>query len=660
MERRSHIIESYKTKKNHYLGNIVYFVGKNNGASYSELILIDGQQRITSILLLLCALRDSISDDDYRNSINKRYLINDTGDSRFRVRLKQTSYDLENFIGIIDNQETAMQNTNNLISNYDMFRKLIKNCNIAPKDIYETITKLEVVDVNLQIEDDLHAIQTVFEKINSTGKQLTPADLIRNYLLLTNSFEEQEKLYSEYWEKIENRIKSKNISRFSRDYLILNIYEDVQEKNIYKMFKEYFVNSGAKHKDILSNMYKYSKYYEWLKFENCPDTKVNDLISILNYIKCDDVYPLFLYLFDQKYETDREELTKILNLLSDFMIRYRIVSPSGGGGALRAVIQQLLENLNLGIINSDYISILTELSNSNTPAGRFPTDKEFQEVLMSSVNGTYSKVVLMKIEEFERYNQLVSLSKVTIEHLMPQTLNDWWINNFGGKDEADIIYDKYLNCIGNLAPISQSYNSRNSNKPWPQKRINIQDVQFVITSEIAKNEEWKECDIIKRNNDIAKRACKAIIGPLKRTRKYQTKNSTNEFEEGLYSLADLTTPMTGTKLEYLVFDDSTYKVAKWKDLLALICNLAFNYDSILFDTIVSNNSIHKATSRKNYPKKDPIISSNRNLLVEPKEIEGSRYFSEGTISSSRVRVYAKKIMDFYSLTDRIQIYIKEK
>jgi uncharacterized protein with ParB-like and HNH nuclease domain len=653
------IIASHKNHKSHYLGNIVYYIGKNNGASYNEFILVDGQQRITTILLLLCALRDSIKDENVYESVNKRYLINDTGDNRFRIRLKQTSYDSKSFMSIID--DTPIENDdNNVTKNYNYFKKLISKCDVNAKEIYETIPKLEVVDVNLQIEDDLGAIQTVFEKINSTGKTLTAADLIRNFLLLANNSEEQERLYEDYWVKIEKTVKSNNISRFSRNYLILNIFEDVPDSKIYKMFKNHFNSTGASHIDILKDMYKYSKYYEWLKFENCPHDKINKLIKVLNYLKSDDVYPLYLYLFDNHYSVNKQELIKILTLLSDFMLRYRIVSPSGGGGALRSVVQQLLESLNSGIIENNYQSILFELSNSNAPSGRFPTDEEFIETLTNSVNTNYAKVVLLKIEESERSNIPIPLEQVTIEHIMPQTLNDWWIENLGGQENAERIHEKYLNCIGNLAPISQSYNSKISNKSWDIKQSNLKDVQFIITSEIADNIAWKESEITKRNSRLAERACKATISPLARTRKYQTKNTTSEFESGIYPISDITTPMSGTVLEYVIYDNMNIEVSTWKDFIAEICKIAYKIDCKFFKEIVRDNRIHKATSKYNYPEKDPIITQNSTLLLEAKPIGETGYFSEGVISSNRARVYAKQLMDLYGVTDRIQISVRER
>ncbi len=653
------IINSHKSNKSHYLGNIVYYVGKNSGASYNEFILVDGQQRVTTILLLLCALRDSIKDQSVFDSVNKRYLINDTGDNRFRVRLKQTSYDLKSFMSIID-KTPIEDDDNNVTKNYNWFLKLISNCDVNAKDIYETIPNLEVVDVNLQIDNDLGAIQTVFEKINSTGKRLTPADLIRNFLLLANTSSEQERLYEDYWVKIEQTIKNDNISRFARDYLIMNVFEDVPESKIYKMFKDHFDAAEALHIDILRDMYKYSKYYAWLKNENCPNNKINNLIKTLNYVKSDDLYPLYLYLFDTKYDSDIPELVKILTLISDFMLRYRIVSPAGGSGALRSVIQQLLEGMNSGVIDNSYEAIHFELSNSNTPSGRFPNDEELIKSLTEFVNTNYAKVVLLKIEEHEKNNTPIPLEQVTVEHIMPQTLSESWVRYLGGKNEAERIHEIYLNCIGNMTPISQSYNSKISNKSWEDKRVHIRDVQFIITSKIAENDEWKESNIKERNANIAARACNAITAPIERTRKYQTKNSTNEFESGVYPISDISTPMSGAVLECIAYDNKNIEVSTWKDFLCAICEIAYDLDSDLFENIVLENKIHKATSKNNYPQKDPIITQIPNLLGEAKQISGTEYFSEGNISSNRARVYAKQLLDIFGVTDRIQISVRER
>ena len=649
------IVKSYNTNKTHYLGNIVYYMGENSGASFNEFILVDGQQRITTILLLLCAIRDYCSED---LRIDSRYLINDTDIEKFRIKLKQTSYDYNSFASVINGANIQnVDKQSNIVKNYNYFVERLKTCDVSPKDIYDTIQKLEVVDVNLEIMDDLGKVQTVFEKINSTGKKLEPSDLIRNYLLLASTSSEQEDLYNNYWIKLEQQIGNDSISRFAKYYLISKLYEDVQNDNIYKSFKNYFDSNNSPHVEILNDMLKYSEYYSWLENEKCPNDKINITIQILNLLKTDDLYPLYIVLFEKLYISNQEELRKIMNLLSDYMLRYRIVSPSGGGGALRSSIYGLIEKIEGGIVDLTYDSILYELSNSSTPASRFPSDEEFKKQLMDSVYGAYARALLFKIELIERSNIPVELSKITLEHLMPQTRTAWWVENLGGAEEADRIYDTYLNCIGNLAPISGSYNSSNSNKPWSDKVNNLKDVQFVITSSVAANANWTEKEIVDRNEDLSNRACQLITGPLKRTRDYEAKESSAEFEPGVYSLADIVTPMSGQSLENLIYNGKEYSLTKWSSLLPTVCNILYDIDPELFNSIVSGNVIHKATSKQSYDAKDPMISYDSNLVVDPIKMNNVDIYIEGCISSDRARFYTKQILDIYGLSDVFKICV---
>lgn len=639
------VIAAYKTNSNHYLGNVVYYPGENSGATYTELILVDGQQRVTTILLLLCAIREVANDEDITRSINRRYLKNDTSDEKFRIRLKQTSYDRDSFSNVIDGNVDGKENTN-IKKNYEFFVKRLQDCDVSPKNIFETMQRLEIVDVNLQIQNDLSAVQTVFEKINSTGKQLEPADLIRNFLLLCNSSDKQDQLYENYWVKIEKDVSNERISRFAKDYLVMNIFDDVPEKKIYKMFKEYVISLGDDHERILREMCNISEYYAWISFAECPDKKLNRELEKMNILKTFDVYPLTLYLFVNLYQKDMGELRKILKLISDFMLRYRIASFGGGGGTLRTVIQSIIEKMSSGEIETSYDSIYYELSNSSSPLGRFPSDKEFSDKLMSDVNVSYAKVLLLCIEEHEKSNIPVDIAEVTVEHLMPQTLNKDWREYLGGKEEAERIHSTYLNSIGNLAPISQSYNSKNSNKKWDHKVQFLKQVQFFITSEVADEKQWKEKEIQNRSINIAKRACKAVTGPLERTRKYQTKKPADEFESGIYPISDVTTPMTGAAIQSIIHGDETVEVDSWRNYLSKMCEIALKNEPEQFKRMVEGNVIHKASSTKNYPDKDPIVTKSFDKLVTPIPIGESNYYSEGCVSSERSRYYANQIMEY--------------
>ena len=654
------IIASYENKSTHYLGNVVYYQGKNNSASYQELILVDGQQRITTILILLLALRDLSNNEMLKKNINNQYLVNDIEDNKnnekYRIRLKQTTYDSVSFKNLIDGKVLA-DDKNNIFRNYIFLKKCIQDSKVSIPDIYETIAKLEIVDVNLQIEDDLTAVQTVFEKINSTGKSLSEADLIRNFLLLANDSSTQYKLYNEYWLKIEERLGSENISRFSRDYLILQVKEDIKKRDVYKQFKINTTIDFESREDVLAEMDSLSKYYEWLLYNNSPNEKLNEKIEILNFIKADDVYPLALYLFQILYPEDINLIIDIFDLIIDFIIRYRVVGVSGGGGSIKKVLYQLISFLN----EQDKITfdiVHKKLSNSSTPSGRFPNNNEFIKALKEYVEENYAKIILYKIECKERKNIPVTLSKITLEHLMPQTLSDWWIDYLGGYEEATRISSDYLNCIGNLAIMSLNYNAKLSNSSWNKKKEKLSEIQFGITQEVSKYSEWKENEIQIRNENIAKRATEVIWAPLEREQAYANKKS-NSSKAGLYALSDRDVISENMKLQYIMYGDKKIELMTWADMVKKVAKICYDTNTELFEEIVKNNLLHKTTSKMtNTGEKDPVISKESKLLRKGKKISGTSFYIETNLSSSQSRSYLRELTKFFEITDKIKFYME--
>lgn len=657
------ILKACKNNSTHYLGNIVYYPGKNSGASYSENILIDGQQRVTTILILLCAIRDSMDKESEKidiADINKMYLRNEGAEESFRVRLKQTDYDEGCYTRLVDGTFSD-DDTGKIATNYRLFLKLIKECDLKPKEIYETIPKLEVVGVNLQIDSDLTAVQTIFEKINSTGKPLTAADLLRNYLLISNSSQEQTRLYKNYWIKIEEQISTDHISEFVKDYLIMKIYRDVEKGEVYKDFKEYVEDNKFSKEDILKDMRIFSPFYTKLLKINTGDMKLDREITTLKFLGSDDMNCLFMYLL-KELDGQKDELRKVFHLLKCFLARYRIVSPSGGGGALRSVIQKLIEKFTTKEIDCSFDKIYFELSNSANPSGRYPTNDEFKTALMKSEkrNHKYGRALLLAVEEKETDNIPVEFSEVTIEHLMPQTLNDWWKSNLGGKEKAESIYNNYINCIGNLAPLSGTYNTKNSNKKWPEKVVLMKDVQFKTTKEVLNLPDWNEDTIKERNLKLAERVCKSILPPLERTRNYTSQKSFDEFIPGTYPLTDLDVEITGGDIDAFTIVNTVYNVSSWREMLNKVCEILYEKDSSLFERIVSDNKIHKATSSKNPPEKDPLISEDKKKLNSAKRIGNTKFYTEANISSERTRFYSKQLFDFYNMADDVTITVSKK
>ena len=274
------IINSIKEKKPHYLGNIVSFAGKNDSAGYTEKILVDGQQRLTTVLLLICAIKDFVPDEGLKEELQEYYLINKGRDTN-RIKLKQTSNDIEVFEaiinGTIENLSSDLKNNNQLINNYNFFVNLLRKLDKGIKidDLLFSIAKTEIIDITIIDKDNMKTVQTIFEKINSTGKPLTSGDLIRNYLLLAKSSDEQMDLYKKYWIDIEKRVK--DITKFAKVYYILDAQEIVEEDNIYTVFKSYYDQIEKSHLDILKEMNEMSNYYNNLERLSFNSDKIKEI-----------------------------------------------------------------------------------------------------------------------------------------------------------------------------------------------------------------------------------------------------------------------------------------------------------------------------------------------------------------------------------------------
>ena len=655
------IINSIKKNKNHYIGNIVYYDGKGTNPTYSENILVDGQQRITTILILICALRDMMDKENEKSNIqliNKNYLRNeDANEEQFRVRLKQTAYDNDNYKNIVEG--SIISNESSLVSNYLEFKKMIKDSDLTAIDIFNGLSKLEMVWVKLEIqESNLEDIQLIFEKINSTGEPLTCADLLRNYLLISNSSKEQEKLYFNYWVKIEGILTEEYISDFVEDYLKMKICNFLNDDEIYEEFKVYVENNHLSREDVLKDMLKYSTSYSYLVNKEATSKKISRCISKIDKLGSAEIRCLLLYIIDY-YGCEGDELLKILNTIICYLIRFRIVGLSRGSGDLRSMVFSILSKINEKTMEPIFNDIYFELSNSGSYSAHYPTDEEFKQALQSNkkANYTYGKIVLFAIEENETSDTPVALDDTTIEHLMPQRLSSWWIKNLGGEKKSDEIYDNYINCIGNLALLSGPYNSKNSNKPWPTKvKIMKGGGTFKTTREAFKKDNWDELRIKRRNADIADRACKAIMPPLPRTRAY-TAQAFDIADSGTYSINDEIN-VTNSKIISLIIDSNNINVNTWRELLVYASEYCYNIDSDKFNRIVKNNDLHKSTKNKGLNDYDPILSINKCDLNTSQRLSNTEYYIETNLSANRAKEYTKELLSIYGLDENTQITIK--
>lgn len=539
------IYRSYVNKRAYYIGNFMYYSAGAN-PSYSKFVLIDGQQRITALLLLLCAIRDS---SEVLSRINDEFLLNNCENEKYRFKLKQNYNDDKDFQNVLEQDYSNEKNTP-IFRAYNAFCDCLVTKKMSDKELesfYETIKKLECIGIQLK-NDSIERVQDIFEKINSTGVALSAADLIRNFLLFSSETTEQARLHS-YWKTIEDVIGEDRVSGFAKSFLVRFIYKDVKNSDVYKEFKNKFMK--AKREDVLKAMVRYSTYYALIEEQKLykmntdyhlemvvldEKTKSKDVIeeltttfALLNAIGSDGLDPLFLQLCEKLCDSDKNKLDDICELLLEYLIRYRISGFTTGSGALVAKTVRIIEAIDSGEIALSKKSIYKMLSdNGNAEASGYPGDAVFETALRTSIQTNRARVLLYQLSRRKKVEVIpFNGSSTTVEHLMPQTIDATtengkrWVQDLGGREKYEKIYDTYLNCIGNLALVSKGLNAAMSNKPWEEKReIILERAGNMETQRVARYKKWTDREIKKRNNSLIKDILDTITGPVsEKTRK---------------------------------------------------------------------------------------------------------------------------------------------
>ena len=338
------------------------------------------------------------------------------------------------------------------------------------------------------------------------------------------------------------------------------------------------------------------------------------------------------------------------------MIRYRIVSLSNGSADLRSTLYNILNKITSEEIELNYENTKRVLSNSPSPNGRFPNDEEFKNALQSKVNTSYAKALLYKMEYKSTRNIQVDIDKITIEHILPQTMSDEWKVYLGGDEKSMIIHNTYLNCVGNLAMLSASYNSSNSNKMWSFKKNILRECQFMLTQEVSKYDEWTEINIKDRNENLSKKAIKLISGPYPREVEYTSMESSEEFTPGIYDITDKKLNVTGKSIKSLIINNDVYTIYNWKDIIPKLCEKLYEIDSKKLQEVMSTNKIHKSTSKRNYPfGKDPIFAFDKKYLVSEYYFEPLKCYVECSLSASASCGYACDLLRAFKMEDKVKI-----
>ncbi|PLR79962.1 hypothetical protein CVD25_22890 [Bacillus canaveralius] len=503
---------SGSTSKNHFIGSIVHISDQNIPVTkVKPLTIIDGQQRLTTISLLLLAIKNYLDEHPNpnitSNEINQ-YLVNSDKKDDEYIKLQLTKQDREVYFSLINKTEIDVE-YHNILNNYMYFYNSIKSGQRDIEALYEGIAKLIIVEVSLEREHD--DPQLIFESLNSTGEKLTEADLIRNFLLmdLTSSF--QKKIYNHYWFPIETRLREENkgeLSNFIRDYLTFKTKKIPKKTSVYSDFKDYFKKYYSREPESIENLMKellqFAGYYERILRQNEKDKEINDCLKDLDSIDIKIIYPLILPLY-YDYENQllsKEDFISILRLIESYLIRRVICGyPTQG---LNKVFVSIVKDLDR---TNHLVSFETILANKKGNH-RFPNNDEFKKSFLLkdiyNLSNKNRKYILFKLEHHCNPKERLQIDpEITIEHILPQSpnLSDKWVNALGSNWKE--VHNTYVHTIGNLT--LTGYNKNMSNKFFTDKRDlpgGFADSLIRLNKGLHNLDTWNETEILKRANNL--------------------------------------------------------------------------------------------------------------------------------------------------------------
>lgn len=509
---------SFSEGQNHFIGSIVYMDLGTPAGRPQQLLLIDGQQRLTTISILIYALKSYIkkykvaTDLISLAKLDNQFLYNLDEVAEDRYKLVLNVADKETYMRLIDdNLFTVSTPAKKIVECYQYFWSRIDeyfNLNNNLDNIYLGILKLNLVSISLT--KDVDNPQLIFESMNSTGKDLSQMDLLRNYLLMGLSPDEQERLYNVYWKPLEDlfTVEAKtdiqeNFIYFIRDYLTIKQDGTICKLNdVYEVFKRYCGDSELFHEDLLKDLYKYAKFYTAMDLLKESDKELYRYWQELKFFDIKAVYPFLLQIYCayNKGQISKVDFIFTISLTINYLCRRAIC------GLATNSLGKVFANLYREIDFFSYRNSVIKAYIYKSDYKRFPTDYEVREHLQTKDMYHFSLkyYILLKIENFHHKEPIDLFShRYTVEHILPQNIDDniAWQEMLG--DNWQEIHTLYVHTLGNLT--LTGYNAEMGNKSFKYKvysSIGFAQSHLKINRMISEYSVWNKQSIQWRTNKL--------------------------------------------------------------------------------------------------------------------------------------------------------------
>jgi uncharacterized protein with ParB-like and HNH nuclease domain/predicted transport protein len=475
-------------------------------------MIIDGQQRMTTLSLLLLALRDYAIKNPDDTTINARRIDNmllkneyESGDERYKLLLTETDRDI--LMRLVEEKPIPNDTRSRLLDNYKFFAGKIADKELQPAEVYESIGKLQIV--NITLDRTVDDAQAIFESLNSTGKELSESDLIRNYVLMGLEPTEQTYVYEHLWRPMEllfvYETQDSVMDRFFRDYLTMKITRIPKQDRVYEEFKLYHLNCEfGTIRELCQDLLTYAKYYTDMVFKRSSNPALKSLYEDINDLRMEVSYPFLLKVHNDYAEgiISEDDLKLIIRLCISYVFRRSICDiPTNS-------LNKTFATLRNEIRQDDYVNSIKAFFVMRDDYKEFPNDDKFTAAFVSRDIYTMRSrnFILSHLENYGNKAPII-IENYTIEHIMPQnsSLSPEWQQMLGTNWRE--VQKTYLHTIGNLT--LTAYNSEMSDHPFMVKMDmegGFKESALRLNAYVVKLTEWNEQRIKERASLLADKA----------------------------------------------------------------------------------------------------------------------------------------------------------
>ena len=643
-----------KGRSSHFFGSIV---SVHNDGEFNEYLIIDGQQRLTTISLLMLAMYNLMkagivipAQSNLADKIYKTYLIDEWQEDDTRIKLKPVKNDSNAFDLLFKDKEDYIQSSN-LTINYNYFYNRIQKEEISIDELYNAITKLEIINITLNKDDNP---QLIFESLNSTGLALSEGDKIRNFILMGLPSKEQNDYYEKYWNKIE-LCTNYDVSLFMRDYLSVKQQAIPSMSKVYITFKSYVEENEIETETLLKDLLRYAKRYEMLLKGKTKDKKLDACIYRLNRLETTVTRPFFLEVLRMVSEGSPalsiQDAREIFLLTENYLFRRSICDlPTNALNKIFLMLHR--EIIRFDGTEADYLEKFKYALLSKTERGRFPKDDEFgdalgtrQIYLMNIKNKAY---ILERIENYgidedkDIYSHLDE-GTYSIEHIMPQHLTPQWVTALG--DDYEEIHETWLHRLANLT--LTAYNSKYSNNSFTDKRDmdkGFRQSGLRMNTWIADKEKWTLDEREERCAMLVARALSIWASP-------KTEYKPAEKQLDSYTLED-DVDLSGREIAKFTYKNTEHPVDSWVTMMAQVLRILHEEDkSVLTHLAHTHNPDDELNS---------YVSDNPSDLRGALELDKNIYLERNTSTSTKLSVLKRFFKAYGKNPEELVFYLKDQ